>query len=167
MSILFSFILAQMVGVEPTCIQLTFLLVRSQRVYICKIGLHSSIRTNDPLVPNQVLYQAELYGVNMVDIVGIEPTHPEGTDLQSAATLQLRRMSLIWWTDGELNPDLCGANAVCSHYHYQPVIWWFHLVTIQDLSIISRMYTPVYYGTIIWFSLADLNRCSCRERAMS
>lgn len=27
----------------------------------------------------------------MVGVVGIEPTHPEETDLQSAATLQLRR----------------------------------------------------------------------------
>jgi len=33
----------------------------------------------------------------LVDIVGIEPTHPEGTDLQSAATLLLRRMSIVWW----------------------------------------------------------------------
>ena len=27
----------------------------------------------------------------MVGGVGVEPTHPEGTDLQSAATLRLRR----------------------------------------------------------------------------
>jgi len=33
----------------------------------------------------------------LVDIVGIEPTHPEGTGLQPAATLLLRRMSIIWW----------------------------------------------------------------------
>lgn len=31
----------------------------------------------------------------MVGMVGIEPTHHEGTDLQSAATLQLRRMPMI------------------------------------------------------------------------
>lgn len=29
--------------------------------------------------------------IYLVYHVGIEPTHPEGTDLQSAATLQLRR----------------------------------------------------------------------------
>ncbi len=26
-----------------------------------------------------------------------------------------------WWTDGESNPDLCRARAVCSRYHYRPV----------------------------------------------
>ena len=32
-----------------------------------------------------------LYLHKLVGGVGVEPTHPEGTDLQSAATLRLRR----------------------------------------------------------------------------
>ena len=33
----------------------------------------------------------------LVGRVGFEPTHPEGTDLQSAATLQLRRLPIFNW----------------------------------------------------------------------
>ena len=30
-------------------------------------------------------------------------------------------LPLFWWTNGGSNPDLRGANAACSHYHYQPM----------------------------------------------
>ena len=29
---------------------------------------------------------------------------------------------MSWWTDGGSNPNLRGANAMCSHYHYQPML---------------------------------------------
>ena len=48
---------------------------------------------------------------NLVEVVGFEPTHPVGTDLQSAAPLQLRRTS-IYLVDRkriELLPETCKA----------------------------------------------------------
>ena len=40
----------------------------------------------------------------LVDSVGIEPTHPEGMDLQSTATLLLCRLSVIGGVEGNRTP---------------------------------------------------------------
>lgn len=44
----------------------------------------------------------------MVGQVGFEPTQPKATDLQSAATLPLRRYPILWWAARDLNPDSAG-----------------------------------------------------------
>ena len=41
------------------------------------------------------LFTVTLQLITMVGGVGVEPTHPKGTDLQSAATLQLRRLPIF------------------------------------------------------------------------
>ena len=50
--------------------------------------------------------------------VGVEPTHPEGTVLQTAATLRLRRPPIFsyWQAPKDLNSDRTGWNRVCYHY---------------------------------------------------
>lgn len=52
----------------------------------------------------------------MVGGVGVEPTHPEGTDLQSAATLRLRRPPIFNLLVGQagIEPATLGFSVQCS-----------------------------------------------------
>ena len=64
-------------GIEPSSSawKAEVLPLNYTRIFIFKIinGREDRIRTCDPLVPNQVLYQAELLPVHMARPKGVEP----------------------------------------------------------------------------------------------
>ena len=67
-------------GIEPTTtawkavvLPLNYTRMYDKMKLIILNGRENRIRTCDPLVPNQVLYQAELFPVNMARPIGVEP----------------------------------------------------------------------------------------------
>ena len=63
------------------------------------------------------LFSVTLQLITMVGGVGVEPTHPEGTVLQTAATLRLRRPPILnWQAPKDLNPDQVGWSHTCYRY---------------------------------------------------
>ena len=63
-----------MMGIEPICNQLPFLLRIRQRGYISIFSTPDWIRTNDRLLRRQMLYPTELQVHILVLGVGLEPT---------------------------------------------------------------------------------------------
>lgn len=59
----------------------------------------------------------------MVGVEGIEPlaATPLNDGHRVTAGDGEQHPCCYWWTDGGSNPNLCGASAACSHYHYQPI----------------------------------------------
>src|SRR4051812_33153660 len=82
-----------------------------QRIQLRKLDRSETSKSQPPASNAGVLPLH--YNENMVVMVGFEPTHPKGTDLlqlsrfaragcQSAATLQLRRITMLFWWGGAL-----------------------------------------------------------------
>lgn len=62
------------------------------------------------------------------------------------------RLLHVWWTNGESNPDLCRARALCSRYHYQPInfLTWNYYIKSYD-------YCVVFWVKQIWCWPQDSN----------
>ena len=69
-------------------------------------------------------WKAEITKLPLVGRVGVEPTHQKGTDLQSAATLRLRRLP-IWIGLGRSKPK----NSASLYFYYWGSVssWIFRL----------------------------------------
>lgn len=104
----------------------------------------------------------------MVGRVGFEPTHPEGTDLQSAATLQLRRLP-IW---KQLIYVLMELPTTRSSFRTAAIYWVW--LSNTPLSRDATSYTKVPIGGLTfkdcpksWCSKWDSNPHAFRQLILS
>ena len=66
-----------------------------------------------------------------------------------------------WWTNGGSNPDLRGANAACSRYHYQPID--YKLASREGLepprTVLETVMLPLHHRDISYLR-TEINACS-------